>query len=313
MVARFEKDTEHTFDGFDGSGWQNIPYQMVPVKGKRSMSVVTEQRPCKLSVEDPMRASMGSYVLNTLPQSGPQWGPASVNVPANSTLEFTISGGAAAGRTTLILDDGSGQAPARLWVSVKTELKRTYALLYLFDTVRNTPTNRRPFADAFSAIQKIERANLLQANVKLAPVGQWCAPVFVPYDLGSPLVVTYKQGVGSVISDIALATYDWALAADIRIYCCWDVATSLTPPDAGEKLGNTVYRSCFVEDGTDHFCMAHEVGHALMSFTFNDIGIYGGYHNDNHQRLMAQGKFAPITSFKLDMVEINVMNMSGIQ
>jgi hypothetical protein len=300
MTAEFHKNEDITLDGFDDDGMLGDPFQMVPLNGSRPMSVITENRPCALFFEKPAIAEMRNFTLNSVRQIGPEWGPnESIEVPPSSTLEFFIHG-KSPGTVSLLLDDRDGK-PFNLWVNVKAPLTVRCALLLLSDTVRAT---KRPVVDATGQMHAIHPIFQNQANVNL--VLQASGSVVVATDLGNPLVLDYQPVKnGPLIFDmILMATPPAALSMDIiRVYCCWDVETTKSLNLKNPYLGDTVRRSCFIEDGQGPLTFAHEMGHALMP-------ALKDYHNPNPRRLMfAHG---PSFSAKLDFVEINSMNESGL-
>jgi hypothetical protein len=284
MPARFEKDTDTTFDGFD-SAFFNL-FQMVPVDGDRDIEVVTDTVVgCNLTVKDPLIADL-AFLFPRQPFPLPQ---GSVTIPANSRAQIRIHANKV-GATTLILDEGPGGSRSTMQISVKQQLQRTYSLLFLADRVNAT---HRVKAAAIQGMKVVETVFLDQANLKLSLFG---APTDVKMldDLGNPLILTED-----VISRIIRATPRSVSSGppdNILIYSTWDVGT--TPQDAAKTLGATESRFCFVEDDVSLFVFAHEVGHALRL-----------EHNLNPTRLMFP-IINPVTR-KLDQVEIDQINPSG--
>ncbi len=281
MAMRFEK-VGPGFNGFDS----RARYQMVPVRDRRDLMVVTEGSACELNVQNTRVASLANFVLNGVTQTSVST-LTSVAIPPRSRLQFSIMG-KLVGMTMLTLDDEAG-SPQQTWmVSVKELAKATYSLLFLEDRKRATT---RPQAEAVSFMQGTEATFLKQANLQLTRTGD-LATVKVARDLGNPLDI-----------DIALRPVIDATPSsfftpkNIRVYCCWDV-TDKTNPHAAHIIGITSGQTCFVEDGSTRFVFAHEVGHAL-----------GLVHTGTIEHLMfPEQQFSSL----LQQFEIDTINPTGL-
>jgi hypothetical protein len=299
MVARFEKDDMKFLDGFDKDTW----YQMVPAMGGiaansfpwRFMTVVTESHACKLTVDDPTLiglSNIGSPILFN-----------EIAIPANQRRDFLIvARGQTAGVTSVKLTDVDNFSTLvnTLMDSVKTEVQGRYAIIMLSDTrpgQKPDATTRSP-AQAVRLMQLVAATYMAQANVNLTQVG---APtsVMVPSDLGNPLNV---DDMNSVLNPILAATPASFMGSDVnRIYCCWDVADNTL---GSAPLGDTRGKNCFVEDGTNEFTFAHELGHAL--------GLKSHNMAATSARPLLMDESLGKGTFKLQQFEIDLLNPSGL-
>jgi hypothetical protein len=131
MTARFEKDGENTFDGFDAK----TKYQMVPVNDVREMTVVTENSQVTLSTDDPSIVQLAD-----LDPSTSQWTVYNrLFLSPHTRRKFWIQANAP-GPTTLNLTDAkTGLGLDVLLVSAKETLSKKYALLFLVDSAVPKP------------------------------------------------------------------------------------------------------------------------------------------------------------------------------
>lgn len=300
MVARFEKDDMKILDGFD----KKTGFQMVPALGGtapnsfpwRFMTAVTDNHACKLTVDDPT-------IVQLLAVGQP---PSVINdivIPPRQRRDFLIAArtGSAGQAGVSLLDMDNPKVPisiSTIRVSVKTEVLGSYALLFLSDKPpgRKPDTTTRNSAETIRLMSIVAATYLSQANVKLTQVGTPTS-VVVPSDLGNPLNV---DEVNLVLKKILAATPPQFMAGNInRIYCCWDVADARDRTAIGETRG----RNCFVEDGTNEFTFAHELGHAL--------GLRSHNISARPDRPLLMDESLGRGAFKLEEFEINLLNPSG--
>lgn len=286
MAIKFEKDgTDKEFDGFD----PKTRYQMIPVGGARDISIITESD-CVLEIKDPRVARMVTFISVSGPNfAKPALGIDKITLPAKSKVNFSLSG-LSVGHTELSVSGPDGHLQEALLLSVKNPLVKKYALCFLRDIRRST---LRTKTEAQGFMNLVAKTFLQQANVDLQLLPPH-ADVVVPKDLNDPLVVSSKP----VFTAIVDATPREVIAADILIYCCWDVIG-----DSGAERAITKGFMCFVEDGGDPrktapLIFAHEVGHAL-----------GLEHSGNDKHLMFENTGA--RSSKLAQFEIDQVNPSG--
>jgi len=273
------------FDGFD----PKTVYQMVPVRDKREMGVITDSSDCLLRIEDPAVASMANFRSSFGPLPTPSLTVDQFQLPKNSRVAFSILG-KSVGHTELHLEEQNGAVQDLLLVSVKNKVTKQFSLCFLSDSLRSTT---RPKADAVAIMGPVASVYLNQANLELKLLGQ-PTDVSVARNLGNPI----RPSTPGVVRDIISATPGSLFRGDVVIYCCWDVEDSRT-------LGVTRGQVCFVEDGgapTDfevRFVFGHEVGHAL-----------GLDHNGSFDHLM----FATTASrsSKLSQFEIDTINQTGL-
>jgi hypothetical protein len=303
MPARFEKDDMKILDGYD----QGVGYQMVPALGGtaansfpwRFMTAVTDNHACKLRVDDPK-------VIQLLAIEQPPKVINDIVIPPNRRMDFLIAACSDKGGTSGVqLEDvdlpGAPMLVATIFVSVKTEVTRKYALLFLADKLPGgkADATKRSMAEATRLMQLVQATYLWQANVNLIRVG---APtnVVVPRDLGDPLDIDNDNGV---VKPIVAATPALFQAQDIiRVYCCWDVADA-TVGDSLSVIGDTKGSNCFVEDGTREFTFAHELGHAL--------GLRSHNFAAKPTRPLLMDENLSTGSLKLEKFEIDLLNPSG--
>lgn len=295
MAAKFEKVQDPAlglFDGFDAKSF----YQMVPVRGRREMGVVTDGAECILRSNNPSIARFANFRSKTSGFRTVEQTPHIVKLPANSGIAFSILG-LAVGHTEVILETLGGDNLASLLVSVKSPVTKTFALCLLKDIRRESGFSA---SDVTKIMQRVSATYRQQANLNLNPLGppSDVATVVVKKNLGNPLIPEKRSNLEAIVDETPAHLF----GANMVIYGCWNIERLKGPQIVGLQMGSM----CFVEnDGrgaasnTNTFTFGHEVGHAL--------GLE--HHNGDVDRLM----FKEVVGRKslLSQFEIDTINPSG--
>lgn len=161
-------------DGFD----PDVPYQMVPLRGTRELTVETFATKVELTFSDAGLARMSNFrilrqgVPNLFPLPGANVLVERIALPEQALIQFTLNG-VRIGMTVLDARDRlpSGQpnpTPSfRLLVSVKDHLTRRFAVCYLFDRVNRDSGARIGFGTHFQDLNNIffNQANFTLTNI----------------------------------------------------------------------------------------------------------------------------------------------------
>jgi len=282
MAAKFEKvlvPPLGDFDGFD----PKIPYQMVPVRDQRIMSVVTDKDECTIVVDPPNIAKMAQFVFTRPLIDVPREFRASVT--PNNTITFQIQG-LQKGNTTFFLVDGNGKATTQLLVSVKEKITRTFSLCRVSDRRHLCPFLPEQLPPIARAMKK---TFIQQANIDLIQVGA-IFEVICTENLGNPLILENPVNRNAIISN----TPREARVAIFQLYFVWDLFSNR----AGQIVGQNFGFDCYVEQGNNPFenaiTAAHEIGHGLG---LNHTGAKSLMAGDGNSR-----------SSKLQQFEIDTIN-----
>jgi hypothetical protein len=272
------------FDGFD----DKTGYQMVPVRDRREIGVVTEATEMVLRCNDPSVAKFANFRSGPTPLFPGALTLDQAKLPPRSRIAFSILG-SKVGNTEVVLEKADGSDQTTLLISVKEKKLQRVNLCFLRDIRRST---RRPHLDAQEKMKLAAKTFLQQANIELTTT---LPPedVVVAGDLGNP-IRTDKPGV--LTSIIAATPARLFGGSDILVYSVWDASDNR--PSVGITHGNL----CFIDDQQLNdfeaaLTFAHEIGHAL-----------GLGHNGRHVLMAGDG--ISRTS-KLSQFEIDTINRSG--
>jgi hypothetical protein len=287
-MLKFQKFPEFPlgkFDGFDDA----TGYQMVPVRDRREMGIVTENDAVVLRSRAPSQARFANLRTSSGPIQTTQLTPDVVALPPNARVAFSIMG-IAAGHADVVIEGPDGSVKVLLLVSVKERKKQFYNLCFLRDIRRSTS---RSHADAQQKMTLVERTFLQQANIELG-LAHPAADVVVPQDLKNPVRID-RPGVVSAIIDATPPPLFGNSA--IIVYSVWDAS------DHRPSVGITSGKLCFIDDAQLNdfeaaLTFGHEVGHAL-----------GLSHNGKDVLMAGDGVSR---SSKLAQFEIDTINQSGL-
>jgi hypothetical protein len=274
------------FDGFDSA----TGYQMVPVRDRREMGVITENEELVLSTRHPSRARFANLRTSSGPIRSTEMAPARVVLPPRSRVAFSIMG-ISPGHVDVVLEGPDGAIKLLLLVSVKEVRKQVYNLAFLRD-IRRTTT--RSHADAQSKMKSVERTFLQQANVELRAALP-PTDVVVPKDLKNPVRIDRPDMLRAIIDATPAPLFG---NSAIIIYSVWDAS------DHRPSVGITTGNLCFIDDAQLNafeaaLTFGHEVGHAL-----------GLSHNGKNVLMAGDGV---ARSSRLVQFEIDTINQSGLE
>lgn len=160
-------------DGFD----PEARYQMIPLLGTREMAVQTGDTKAEMSFSKPDVSSMSNFRILKQKAPGPLLpGPGvfvrRIALPAQSTIQFTLSGRAVGGTVLEGRDrPANGGAPLKpdfsLEIAVKPRLQRNFAICYVFDQINRDSGARVAFGTIFQDVSRIyeRQANVQTINI----------------------------------------------------------------------------------------------------------------------------------------------------
>ncbi|MBV9490355.1 MAG: hypothetical protein JO069_11630 [Verrucomicrobia bacterium] len=297
MAARFEKADEPPMGKFDGFDPKTL-YQMVPVGERRgALSVISEAEEIEVAFDAPGIARFGNRSFT--PPSPLPFSDDFARIQPNSVFKFELVG-EKAGNTTLVVRNRQGKGLTGLLVSVKGQIRKTYALCRLSDMRRTSPwlaSDLRPM------LQRVERTFLQQANVKLSEKPSQIFDVNVnDRDLGDPLIperIIQPENVSLSHYILFRRSPADAILVDFTIFSTWNLRTTKK-----DIVGQNFGQACFVEfNSTNPFenalTTAHELGHGL------------GLMHSGVDTLMAGDGVS--RSSLLQQFEIDTINQSDLQ
>jgi hypothetical protein len=283
---KFPEFPMRKFDGFDDA----TGYQMVPVRGRRDMGIVTENDPVVLRSKAPSQARFADLRTPSGPLPTNELTPDTVALPPKSRISFAIMG-IAAGHADVVIEGSDGSVKVLLLVSVKERKKQDYNLCFLRDIRRSTS---RSHEDAQQKMTLVEKTFLQQANIELG-LAHPVADVVVPQDLKNPVRIDRLPVLSAIIDATPKPLFG---NSAIIVYSVWDAS------DHRPSVGITSGKLCFIDDAQLNdfeaaLTFGHEVGHAL-----------GLSHNGKDVLMAGDGVSR---SSKLSQFEIDTINQSGIE
>lgn len=261
FLDKYEKK-KFDFDGFDPA----VPYQMVPIDGKRPILVKTSDPPCFLSLENGLIAEMSDFRTEAdapLPNA-PRNPVTGAKVPPNTTFKVDLKG-LKPDITGLVLEDteNSLSFTSSLTVSVKPRKIVNYRIVFLADPLRK---NVRPRMDPRKIMGDVRPLFDKQANIDLVELGDM-RDILVPEDLGNPILTSNAKAMDAIEKATPPEIFS---GVSFVVYCVWDVQKER---GGANSLAVNVDRLngkdfVFLELSSQALARqvhaaAHEVGHAL--------------------------------------------------
>lgn len=274
---------------------QKTRYQMVPMGGKRTMTV---------SVVGQVRvAVMNRDIVRIGPYGGGvPWQSSFVEFASDEKTEhyFTLFG-VVAGRTVVVVDDFAGKRLDTLVVSVKSNTVKSYQAVRLQDIRRSTA---RTADDLVAIMKNVSLLYLRQANVTLRPASAPCN-VYIAEDLGDPIDLkldidnTAVLLVQKIKNDLS---FQGKTGQDFTLVSTWNLVNNGVDSIVGVDVAFGDVVLC--EDPTDmvafqNSCIfAHELAHAFQC-----------KHRLDPPNLLMQ---LTVGSCKMSDMEIDKINPTGL-
>ena len=198
-------------DGFD----PNEGYQMVPLKGTRTILVTTGPGPCFLSVDNGLIASMENFrAVSDAPLPNSRPGRMSgVKLPEQTAMKVDLFG-EGVGLTGLTLE--SGRSVEFFKVSVKAVLPVTYRVVFLKDPIRPSVEGK---IDPDKIMDGVKAIFLSQANIEFREVLPKVTAT-INADLQNPVVTGDEDTFRAILRDTGASVLN---SARIILFCVWNV------------------------------------------------------------------------------------------